>query len=103
MIGISRIKLYRRGLALGIGNEVEFNQLEDHEVNELVASIIQLSPNSGEVMVRGAFRAREVKIQRWRIRDLESLMRVDPVRRRRRQRLRIERRVYRVPVHNNLW
>ncbi|CAB3999437.1 uncharacterized protein LOC110247927 [Paramuricea clavata] len=101
MIGISRITLYRRRLALGIGNEVEFNQLEDHEVDELVASIIQLSPNSGEVMVRGALRARGVKIQRWRIR--ESLMRVDPVRRRRRQRLRIERRVYRVPGPNSLW
>jgi hypothetical protein len=101
MIGISRITLYRRRLALGIGNEVEFNQLEDHEFDELVASIIQLSPNAGEVMVRGALRARGVKIQRWRIR--ESLMRVDPVRRRRRQRLRIERRVYRVPGPNSLW
>ena len=101
MIAISRTTLYRRRLALGIGNDIEFDQLEDDEVDRLVGSVIQLSPNSGEVMVRGALRARAVKIQRWRIR--ESLMRVDPIRRRRRQRLRIQRRVYRVPGPNSLW
>ena len=101
MIGVSRTTLYRRRSELGIDKGEAFNQMEDHELDQIIASIIQLSPNSGEVMVRGALRARQIKIQRWRIRS--SLIRVDPERSRRRQRLRIERRVYRVPGPNSLW
>ena len=57
-------------------------------------------PNSGEVMIRGALHGRGVTIQRSRLR--ESIQRVDPTRKQRRQRLQI-RRVYRVPGPNSLW
>ena len=46
MTGISN-----HSIQIHIRNDVEFDQLEDHGLDRLVASVIQLSPNSGEVMV----------------------------------------------------
>ena len=51
-------------------------------------------------MILGALCGRGVRIQRSRLR--ESIQRVDPTRRGRKQRLRI-RRVYWVPGPNSLW
>ena len=61
---------------------------------------LALLPNSREVTIRGALRGRGVTIQRFRLR--ESVQRVDPTRKQRRQHFQI-RRVYRVPGPNSLW
>lgn len=101
MIGVSRITLHRRRIELGLEEEIRYSEIDDGELDVFVRSILELSPNSGEVMMRGALRGRGVNVPRSRLR--KSMQRVDPSRRERRQRLRIRRRVYRVPGPNSLW
>ena len=80
---------------------VLYIEIDDKELDVFVRTILALLPNSGEVMIRGALRGRGVRIQRSRLR--ESVQRVDPTRKQRRQRLQIRRRVYKVPGPNSLW
>ena len=94
MIGVSRITLHRRVRELGLEEETRYSEIDDQELDVFVRTILALLPNSGEVVIRGALCGRGVRIQRSRLR--ESIQRVDPTRRRRRQRLRIRRRVYSV-------
>ena len=103
MIGVSRITLHRRVRELGLEEErvTRYSEIDDQELDVFVRTILALLPNPGEVMIRGALCGRGVRIQRSRLR--ESIQRVDPTRRGRRQRLRIRRRVYRVPGPNSLW
>ena len=101
MIGVSRITLHRRIRELGLEEETRYSEIDDQELDVFVRTILALLPNSGEVMIRGALRGRGVRIQRSRQR--ESVQRVDPTRKQRRQRLQIRRRVYKVPGPNSLW
>ena len=101
MIGVSRITLHRRIRELGLEEETRYSEIDDQELDVFVRTILALLPNSGEVMIRGALRGRGVRIQRSRLR--ESVQRVDPTRKQRRQRLQIRRRVYKVPGPNSLW
>ena len=101
MIDVSRITLHRRIRELGLEEETHYSEIEDQELDVFVRTILALLPNSGEVMIRGAIRGRGVRIQRSRLR--ESVQRVDPTRKQRRQRFQIIRRVYRVPGPKSLW
>ena len=85
MIGVSRITLHRRIRELGLEEETGYSEIDDQELDVFVRTIWALSPNSGEVMIRGALRGLGVRIQRSRLR--ESIQRVDPTRKQRRQRL----------------
>ena len=99
MIGVSRITLHRRIRELGLEEETRYSEIDDQELDVFVRTILALLPNSGEVMIRGALRGRGVRIQRSRLR--ESVQRVDPTRKQRRQRLQIRRRVYE-PMSENI-
>lgn len=101
LLGISRITLYRRRNELGLQEQCNFSDISDQELDVFVKSIMDISPNSGEVMMRGALRGRAIIVQRWRLR--ESILRVDPLRKQQRQRLQIRRRVYSVAGPNSLW
>jgi hypothetical protein len=101
LIGISRATLYRRREELEIGYEHGYNDISDSELDGVVQGIVEQSPNCGQVMMRGALLGRGLRIQRRRIR--ESMLRVDPAGTECRRRLRIKRRVYRVPGPNSLW
>ena len=84
MIGVSRITLHRRIRELGLEEETRCSENDDQELDVSVRTILALLPNSGEVMIRGTLCGRGVRIQRSRLR--ESIQRVDPTRRERRQR-----------------
>jgi hypothetical protein len=101
LLGVSRITLHRRQNELGHQNECNFSDIDDQELDVFVKSIMDISPNSGEVMMRGALRGRGITIQRWWLR--ESMLRVYPLRKQQRQRLHIRRRAYSVVGPNSLW
>ena len=63
-----------------------YDDLEDDELDELVASYMKDHPRRGEVMVNGCLRADELRVPRQRLRD--SLNRVDPGHKSENQRLR---------------
>ena len=69
----------------------QFMEITDDQVDDLVKSALEVSPNSGERMVMGFLRGRRVYVQRWRIR--KSI----------RRRTITQRRVYNVPTPNSLW
>ena len=75
--------------------------ITDAQVDDLVRSALQESPNSGKRMIMGFLRGKGVHVQRWRIR--QSIWRIDPVNRALRRRTITQRRVYSVPTPNSLW
>ena len=81
MIGVSRITLHRRVRELGLEEDTRYSEVVDQEPVVFVRTLLALLRNSGEVMIRGALCGRGV---RSRLR--ESIQRVDPTRRERRQR-----------------
>lgn len=68
MIGVSRITLHRRRIELGLEEEIRYSEIDDGELDVFVRSILELSPNSGEVMMQGALRGRGVNVPRSRLR-----------------------------------
>ena len=101
LVGVSRVTMYRRRRELEIGEQHNYSEITDIQLDAVIQSIVQNSPNSGQVMMRGALLGRGLRIQRRRIR--ESMLRVDPDGVECRRRLRIKRRVYNVPGPNSLW
>ena len=101
LIGLSRATLYRRHDELQIGDQFSYTNITDSELDAVVQSIVEKSPNSGQVMMKGTLLGCGLRIQRRRIR--ESMLRVDPAGTECRRRLRIQRRLYSVPGPNNLW
>ena len=101
LLGVSRITLYRRRQQLGITTDDNYSAISNVDLDAVVKSIADVSPNSGEIMIRGALLGRGLIVQRRRLR--ESIARVDPVGVERRRRMRIQRRRYYVPGPNSLW
>lgn len=101
ILGISRSTLNRRRTALGLESQSNYSEIPDDELDVFITTILTLSPNSGELMVRGALRGRGIRVQRRRLR--ESIWRVDPTGREMRRRFAIQRRIYNITVPNRLW
>ena len=98
-LGVSDRTLHRRRLEFGVAPS--FSEIGDAELDEQVRAILQLTPYSGETYVRGGLKARDVRVQRARVR--KSLYRVDAIGRSIRNRYAICRRVYNVHGPNHLW
>ena len=98
--GISRRTLHRHRQLHGI-LPFTFAVMTNEELDSLVTVILQSTPNAGEAYVLGSLRSRDLRIQRWRVRD--SLNRVDPIGRSFRRRRAIRRRSYSVLSPNQLW
>lgn len=99
-LGISRRTLYRHRQHLGV-QPLTYSAMSSHALNRIVSDILQNTPNAGERYVLGSLRSRNIRIQRWRVR--QCLQEVDPIGRSYRRRHAIRRRVYNVQTPNQLW
>lgn len=99
-LGISTRTLYRHRQELLL-NDPCLVLITDIELDNSIRNILSDTPNSGEVYVIGALRARGIRIPRWRVR--ERLQIIDPIGRIIRRRTTIHRRVYNVKGPNYLW
>ncbi len=99
LLGVSERTLQRRRIEFGI--EPNFSEISDHELDNHIREILQLTPYSGESYIRGGLKGRQVNVQRRRVRA--SIQRVDPIGRSIRKRYAICRRVYNVRGPNHLW
>jgi hypothetical protein len=97
LLGVSERTLQRRRIEFGI--EPNFSEISDHELDNHIREILQLTPYSGESYVRGGLKGRQVNVQRRRA----SIQRVDPIGRNIRKRYAICCRVYNVRGPNHLW
>ncbi|KAF6732565.1 hypothetical protein FQA47_012866 [Oryzias melastigma] len=79
----------------------KYVSISDEQLDLTVSQIKTEHPNIGEVMLMGHLRARDIVVQRRRLR--ESLHRVDPTGIQLRRRRSIVRRVYSVPYPNFIW
>lgn len=95
LLGVSRSTLYRRKLLLN-DETITYNE---HEV--IIREILQATPDAGEVYVLAALKARNIRVQRWKVR--EKLQIIDPIGRALRRKNGIQRRVYKVKGANYLW
>ncbi|KAI7790105.1 hypothetical protein IRJ41_018663, partial [Triplophysa rosa] len=98
-LGISRRTLYRHRQRLGV-QPLTFTIMSNLALNRAVRTILERTPNAGERYVHGSLRARNIRVQRWRVR--QSLHEVDPIGRSFRRRHAIRRRVYNVQAPNQL-
>lgn len=99
-LGISRRTLYRHRQYLGV-QPLEYTVISSHALNNIIRDILQNTPNAGETYVLGSLRSRQIRIQRWRVR--QSLHEVDPVAQSFRHCHTIRRRIYNVQTPNQLW
>lgn len=98
--GISRRTVFRHRQRLGF-RPLEYTTLTNDELKTTIRDISTSTPNAGERYIIGSLRARGIRVQRWRIRQI--LQEVDPVGRSLRRSQAIRRRVYSVQTPNELW
>ncbi|KAK1172466.1 hypothetical protein AOXY_G5049, partial [Acipenser oxyrinchus oxyrinchus] len=98
--GIHRHTLFRLRHRLRIQPQ-SFSAISNHDLNREMFNILQNTPNAGETYVLGSLRGRNLRVQRWRVR--QSIRDVDPVGRAFRRRMVIRRRIYNVQSPNQLW
>ncbi len=101
MLGVSCRTLRRRRHESGTFNEFGYSDITDNELDNVVRGVLQITPQAGRNLVRGALLSRGLRIQRRRI-EL-SISRVDPVTTALSHRRRIIRRIYNVPCPIFLW
>ena len=102
MFKISRWTIMRRVRDYGLQNLAKFSDISDQQVDEIITNYISgHGSTTGEVYLRGHFRALGYNIQRKRMR--ESLNRVDPRNTALRWGALVSRRKYFVPWPNSLW
>ena len=96
----SRRTIERRMHDLG-ARASDYSSVSDAELDDLVGSIVDLYPQSGQKTVSGRLRSQGYRVQRHRVR--ESLRRVDPSGVEARVRTVLHRRKYHVRSPNSLW
>lgn len=96
----SRRTIERRMNDLGVRAR-DYSSVSDAELDDMVSSIINLHPQSGQKTVSGRLRSQGYRIQRYRVRD--SIRRVDPSGVEARVRRVLHRRKYHVRSPNSLW
>ena len=103
-LGISESTIRRRRRSLGVGSTNSrsvYSTISNDDLDQMVRSILRVTPRIGYRLVQGALRRRGLHIQRRRV--LESLQQVDPVTITMRSSRSIIRRRYLVPCPNALW
>ena len=91
----------RQEFGMPLGQQHNFFSLSDADLDNIVRSILSVTPQSGVGLVQGALRPRGLRIQRRRV--IEALQSLDPVMSVLRQSRRINRRTYHVPGPNSMW
>ena len=98
-LGINERTLYNYRQELNISQT--FSEITDAELKSVIESILQQTPYAGETYIRGGLVARQIFVQRNRVRECLRLL--DPVGRAVRKRVTIQRRMYNVAASNELW
>ena len=101
MLGVSSRTLRRRHHESGTFSDVSYANITNDELDNIVRGVLQVTPQAGRNLVRGALLSRGLLVQRRRIES--SIARVDPVTTALRDRRTIIRRIYNVPCPNFLW
>ena len=70
-IGVDRSTIYRRRRLFGMNTEDgnTFSDIPDADLDTILSTIMQQSPNAGETYMQGSLRSRGIKVQRWRLRE----------------------------------
>ena len=97
---VSESPIYRRMRQYGL-SKMDFSEISDDHLDREVKEITVEFPHSGEGLVKQMLLTRNIKVQRWRLRD--SLHRVDSEGIAQRSRGRLHRRTYHVQGPNHLW
>uniref|UniRef100_A0A672GIA8 Integrase catalytic domain-containing protein n=1 Tax=Salarias fasciatus TaxID=181472 RepID=A0A672GIA8_SALFA len=100
VLRISRPTLYKLMRAYGI-RHTKFSEISDQELDETIKDIKAEHPHVGEVMLKGHLRARNIVVQRHRLRA--SVRRVDDAGVHSRRTVTVRRRVYTVPCPKYIW
>lgn len=100
MLSVSESTIYRRMGQYGLSKMV-FSDIADEDLDSEIGQITQEFPHCGEGLIKQLLMAKNIKVQRWRLR--ESLHRVDGEGIAQRKRGRLQRRVYHVQGPNHLW
>lgn len=102
MMNVSLSTITRRRTELGfVDGNVGYSSLTDKELDDIIRDLRKTLPYCGEKYLRGALRAKGLKVQILRIR--QSIKRVDPMQTAMRHVLVTYRRNYNVPGPNALW
>ena len=102
ILGVTTQTLRHRQREFGMSvGPTRYSEIDDSDLDLVVAQILATTPEIGERFVIGALTSRGLRVQRWRIRS--SILRVDPVGRACRRRRTIFRRQYNVRAPNSLW
>ena len=100
LFGISSRTLRRRRLQSGVA-VMSYDNITNTHLDGIVRDVLNVTPQAGRNMVRGALQSRGVHVRRRRVE--ESIARVDPVVPTLRNSTAIIRRTYNVPCPNFLW
>ena len=101
IFGVSCMSLYLKRKKAGIADDFQFTEISDDELQEEIRKIKQEMPDVGEKMVSGILFAKDIHVQRRRIR--EAIHAVDPINTALRWHKKIFRRIYSVPGPMSLW
>ena len=100
ILSVSESTIYRKMKQYGL-SKMEFSEISDNDLDNHVKDITREFPHCGEGLIKQMLFVRNIKVQRWRLRD--SLHRVDSEGIAQRSRGRLQRRTYHVQGPNHLW
>ena len=101
IFGISTHTLYRRLKNEGILQDLQFTDISDSDLDDVLKQIKAKHPNDGEVLVMGHLIAKSLCVPRSRLRA--SIHRVDPVNTAEQSSRAVVRRIYNVGEPNEVW
>ena len=101
ILDISRHTLYRWLKNEGILQELQFTEISDNDLDEVMKGIKEEHPNDGEVLVSGHLLAKGIRVPRSRMRA--SIHRVDPINTAQWRSKAIVRRRYTIGEPNEVW
>ena len=99
ILGVHRTTLWRK--LHGTSFELKYSDISNEVLDKEIADLKKIHPLAGEKMIVGFLRAKDLFIQRSRVRD--SIHRVDPINTINRWLRKNPRWVYSVPGPNSLW
>ena len=100
ILSISESTIYCRMKQYGL-SKIEFSEISDNDLDNHVKDITWEIPHCGKGRIKQMLFVRNIKVQRWCLRD--SLHRVDSEGIAQRSRGRLQRRTYHVQGPNHLW
>ena len=102
-VGVSYRTILRRRRQLGqpVGTSSSYSDISQDALYNTVREVLQVVPNAGETYIIGALRARNLRVQRWRVHAAIQI--VDPISCSLRRTRAIVRCIYNVFSPNALW